>query len=240
MSGDTEFGFAELAKEYFGRVPMPGEAAALALVLHASPMHFYKKGKGRYKAAPIEALQAARAGVERKRRETEEVESYVAELLAHRLPPAFRDKLPMLLYKPDKLALETRALAAACDTARTHPLALLAACGAVPSTHEYHFNRFLFEAFPRGTGFPPIAEIPPIPDLPLAAVRAFSIDDASTTEIDDAFSVRPSRTEISRSVFTSRRLRSASRAARRWMPWRVRGCPPCTCPVARSPCCRKR
>ncbi len=191
VSGDTEFGFAELAKEYFGRVPMPGEAAALALVLHASPMHFYKKGKGRYKAAPIEALQAARAGVERKRREAEEVESYVAELLAHRLPPAFRDKLPMLLYKPDKLALETRALAAACDTARTHPLALLAACGAVPSTHEYHFNRFLFEAFPRGTGFPPIAEIPPIPDLPLAAVRAFSIDDASTTEIDDAFSVRP-------------------------------------------------
>ncbi len=191
VSGDAEFGFAELAKEYFGRAPTPGEAAALALVLHASPMHFYKKGKGRYKAAPIEALQAARAGVERKRREAEEVESYAAELLAHRLPPAFRDKLPMLLYKPDKLALETRALAAACDTARTHPLALLAACGAVPSTHEYHFNRFLFEAFPRGTGFPPIAELPPIPDLPLAAVRAFSIDDASTTEIDDAFSVRP-------------------------------------------------
>jgi exoribonuclease-2 len=32
--------------------------------------------------------------------------------------------------------------------------------------------------------------LPPAPDLPLAAVRAFSIDDASTTEIDDAFSVR--------------------------------------------------
>jgi exoribonuclease II len=190
VSGDAEFGFADLAKEYYGRAPAPGEAAALALVLHASPMHFYKKGKGRYKAAPVEALQAARAGAERKRREAEEVSGYATELLAHRLPPAFRDKLPMLLYKPDKLALETRALTAACDTARTHPLALLAACGAVPSTHEYHFNRFLFEAFPRGTGFPPVADLPPKPELPLAAVRAFSIDDASTTEIDDAFSVR--------------------------------------------------
>jgi exoribonuclease-2 len=190
VSGDMEFGFAELAKEYFGRAPAPSEAAALALRLHASPMHFYKKGKGRYKAAPAEALQAARAGVERKRREMEEVAAYAAELQAHRLPSSFREKLPMLLYKPDKLALETRALAVACEAARSHPLALLAACGAIPSTHDYHFNRFLFDAFPRGTDFPRIDELPTFPDLPHAAVRAFSIDDASTTEIDDAFSVR--------------------------------------------------
>ena len=190
VCGEAEFGFAELAGEYFGRAPAPSEAAALALRLHASPMHFYKKGKGRYKAAPAEALQAARAGVERKRREMEEVAAYAAELQAHRLPPGFREKLPMLLYKPDKLALETRALAVACEAARTHPLALLAACGAIPSTHDYHFNRFLFDAFPRGTDFPRIDDLPAAPDLPLAAVRAFSIDDATTTEIDDAFSVR--------------------------------------------------
>jgi exoribonuclease-2 len=190
VSGEEEFGFAELAAEYFGHAPAPSEAAALALRLHASPMHFYKKGKGRYKAAPPEALQAARAGVERKRREMEEVAAYAAELQAHRLPPGFREKLPMLLYKPDKLALETRALAVACEAARTHPLALLAACGAIPSTHDYHFNRFLFDAFPRGTDFPRIDDLPTVPDLPLATVRAFSIDDASTTEIDDAFSVR--------------------------------------------------
>jgi exoribonuclease II len=190
VSGETEFGFAELAAEYFGRAPAPSEAAALALRLHASPMHFYKKGKGRYKAAPAEALQAARAGVERKRRELEEVAAYASELQAHRLPPGFREKLPMLLYKPDKLALETRALAAACEAARTHPLALLAACGAIPSTHDYHFNRFLFDAFPRGTDFPAVDDLPALAHLPLAAVRAFSIDDASTTEIDDAFSVR--------------------------------------------------
>jgi exoribonuclease-2 len=190
VTGEAEFGFAELAAEYFGRAPAPSEAAALALRLHASPMHFYKKGKGRYKAAPAEALQAARAGVERKRREMEEVAAYAAELQAHRLPSGFREKLPMLLYKPDKLALETRALAVACEAARTHSLALLAACGAIPSTHDYHFNRFLFDAFPRGTDFPRIDDLPTVPDLPLAAVRAFSIDDASTTEIDDAFSVR--------------------------------------------------
>ena len=190
VSREREFGFSELAGEYFGRAPKPAEAAALAMCLHRSPMHFYRKGKGRYRAAPADALAAALAGTERKRREAEQIAAWAEELKAKRLPERFRDKLPMLLYKPDKLALETRAVAAACEALHTHPLALLAACGAVPSTHEYHFQRFLFEAFPRGTDFPPLGDALNVPELPQAAARAFSIDDASTTEIDDAFSVR--------------------------------------------------
>jgi len=97
----------------------------------------------------------------------------------------------MLLYKPDKLALETRAVTAACSALQTNPVALLMACGAIPSTHDFHFNRFLFEAFPNGTAFPPYGELPVPAEKPLAAARAVSIDDAGTTEIDDAFSVRP-------------------------------------------------
>jgi exoribonuclease-2 len=190
VSGEREFGFADLAGEYFGRTPKPAEAAALAFCLHGSPMHFYKKGKGRYRAAPADALKAALAGAERKRHEAGQIAGYVEELKAHRLPEAFRAVLPMLLYKPDKLALETRALNAACEALQTNPVALLAACGAIPSTHEYHFNRFLFEAFPQGTALPQ-GEPAARPELARAAVRAFSIDDATTTEIDDAFSVRP-------------------------------------------------
>jgi exoribonuclease-2 len=97
----------------------------------------------------------------------------------------------MLLYAPDKQAIETKALMAACDALHANPLALLDACGAIPSTHDYHFNRFLFEAFPRGIDFPPLPEPLSASELVRAPVRAFSIDDAATTEIDDAFSVRP-------------------------------------------------
>jgi exoribonuclease-2 len=191
VSREREFAFSELAGEYFGHAPKPAEAAALAMCLHRSPMHFYRKGKGRYRAAPADALRAALASTERKAREADQVTALAEELKARRLPNAIRDKLPMLLYKPDKLALETRAVTAACEALHTNPLALLAACGAIPSTHEYHFQRFLFEAFPRGTGFPPFDSVLDVPELPLAAARAFSIDDVSTTEIDDAFSVRP-------------------------------------------------
>ncbi len=188
--GDDEFGFADLAREYYGAHPSPAQSAAIAMLLHAAPMHFYKKGKGRYRKAPAESLKAALASVERRQHEAEQMAGWVAELTAHRLPEALRARLPMLLYKPDKNTLEWKALSAACDAAKTNPVELLAACGAIPSTHDYHFNRFLTEAFPGGVAFPAWGVLPDALDLPTAPVRAFSIDDAMTTEIDDAFSVR--------------------------------------------------
>jgi len=187
---EAEFGFADLAREYYGRSPTPAQAAAVAMLLHASPMHFYKKGKGRYRKAPEAALRGALASLERKEREQEQMVAWVADLKAHCLPAQFESKLPMLLYRPDKNALEWKALAAAADAGKMSPVELLARCGAIPSTHDYHFHGFLAEAFRNGTAFPAWGTLPDIPDLAKSPVRAFSIDDATTTEIDDAFSVR--------------------------------------------------
>ncbi|HYQ98851.1 MAG TPA: RNB domain-containing ribonuclease [Casimicrobiaceae bacterium] len=190
VSADDEFAFADLAREYYGRAPAPPEAAAVAVALASAPMYFYKRGKGRYRRAPADALRAALASVERKRREGEQMAAWVDELRSHRLPEAIRTKLPMLLYGPDKNALEWKALAAACDSAQTNAVALLASCGAIPSTHDYHYNGFLAQAFPKGIAFPPWGDLPPLPELPTADVRAISVDDHTTTEIDDALSVR--------------------------------------------------
>ena len=187
---DDEFGFEELAREYYGAAPAPAEAAAVALALARAPMYFYRKGRGRYRKAPPDALKAALASIARKEREARDIAQWAAELAQRRLPQALASKLDMLLYRPDKNAPEWKALAAACEAARTSPVQLLAACGAIASTHEYHFRRFVIEAFPHGTAFPAWGSVPEAPQLALAPVRAFSIDDASTTEIDDAFSVR--------------------------------------------------
>ena len=189
VSADGEFGFDELAREYYGERATPVEQAAVAHLLHGAPMYFYKRGKGRYRKAPPDALKAALASVERRRREAGQVDAWAARLRRREWPPEFDAKRAMLLHRPDKNALEWKALAAACDAERLSPVALVAQCGAIPSTHDFHFEAFLALAFPRGTAFPP-AGLPPLPALPLAAgARAFSIDDATTTEIDDAFSV---------------------------------------------------
>ncbi|MCE9549443.1 MAG: RNB domain-containing ribonuclease [Betaproteobacteria bacterium] len=188
-SPPDDFGFNELASEYFGHTPNPIEAAGTLIRLHSSPMHFYKKGKGHYKAAPPDALKSALASAEKKRLQAALQARYINELVAFTLPPEFTDKLPYLLYKPDRNTIEVKALEAACTATHLSAAHLLQRCGAVPSTQAYHLERFLFENFPHGTDFAEI-DLAVWSDLPLAVDTAFSIDDATTTEIDDAFSVR--------------------------------------------------
>ncbi|MHB0992189.1 MAG: ribonuclease catalytic domain-containing protein [Burkholderiales bacterium] len=189
VAGQEEFGFADLANEYFGHSSSPIESAAILMSLHAAPMHFYKKGRGRYKPAPDEALTAAKASVIRKQREAEQLAAYVAELTSFVLPAGMREHLEQLVYAPDKNTVTWKALDAACKQTGLSAIRLLDRCGAIPSSHDYHLQVFLREHFARGTGFEPVAAPVPLPDLPFAGVTAFSIDDTSTTEIDDAFSV---------------------------------------------------
>jgi exoribonuclease-2 len=186
---DGEFGFEAFATEYYGRKPTPNEAAAIAIKLHSAPIYFNRKGKGRYKAAPAEILKAALAGLEKKRLLAEKMAGFVTQLKAHHMPDELMQKLDMLLYEPDKNSFEYKTLdAAASDTHLSH-LKLLQACGAIPSAHDFHLGAFLREYYAKGTGFSN-EEIAAIPDnLPLADAEAFSIDDSSTTEIDDAFSI---------------------------------------------------
>ena len=188
--GETEFGFAEFAADYYGRKPTSIEAAAAAIKLHSAPIYFNRKGKGLYKAATAEVLKAALAGLEKKRLLAEKMASFVAQLKAHELPAEIAAKLDTLLYAPDKNSFEYKTLdTAAAETHLSH-LKLLQACGAIPSAHDYHLGAFLREYFPKGTDFldVEIAEIPQ--DLTLVESEAFSIDDATTTEIDDAFSIK--------------------------------------------------
>jgi exoribonuclease-2 len=188
-SGETEFGFDQLGKEYFGREPKPAESAGLLMRLHDTPTHFYKKGKGRYRAAPADALKAALASVERKKKQAELQARYADQLARFEFPEELRPLLAQLLYRPDKGTVEFKALEQAAALTHLSIPKLLEKSGALASSRDYHFGRFLFEYFPRGTGFDPALTVAAPGSLELSPVEAFSIDDATTTEIDDAFSV---------------------------------------------------
>ena len=189
VAGEEEFGFAELGAEYFGHAPLPAEAAGLILSLHSAPIYFYKKGRGRYKAAPEQALRAAQAGIEKKKQQAIIQAQYVEELKAGKLPEAMQPIVLQLLFKPEKNGTEYKALEAACNELHTNPQRLMLDVGGLDSPKAFHMAKFLFENFPRGAGFPDVAVPVPPTNLPLADVQAFSIDDVTTTEIDDAFSV---------------------------------------------------
>ena len=192
VAGDDEVEFETLATDYHGRPPSAPEAASMARFLHDHPMYFYKRGRGRYQPAPKASLTAALAGVERKRREAEQVRAWADALKAGTLPETFGAQRWKLLHAPDKNSLEYKALRLACDELKSNPLQVLRDSGAITSAYELHYQNFLLASFPKGTGFPAAAQasaMPELPALPRADIDAFSIDDADTTEIDDAFSV---------------------------------------------------
>jgi exoribonuclease-2 len=184
-----EFDYRDLAREYVGREPTPVEATGLLLKLQAAPMYFYRRGRGRFQAAPQETLQRAIAGMERKRRIQAQIEDWTALLSQGRCPPEIAALKDELLYAPDRNKPETKAFEQACKLSGLSPARLLARCGLLADSYAYHLNAFLHEFFPRGTQFAAHPTPTLAAELPLAEHAAFSLDDVGTTEIDDAFSV---------------------------------------------------
>lgn len=187
--GEPEFSFDDLAADYYGKKPTSIEAAGTAIKLHSAPMYFYRKGKGRYKAAPADTLKLALAAVERKKLQAEQMAAWVAKLNSKELPEGFAAKADAFIYNPDKNSLEWKAIDEAAQSSGRLALTVMADCGLIQNAHDYHLGAFLREMFSDGVNFPAF-DIPEITaHLALASVECFSIDDATTTEIDDAFSL---------------------------------------------------
>ena len=187
---DHEFGFADLARDYFEASAGVEKQAAALFRLFEAPHYFRRSGKGQFKKAPEEIVKAALLGIERKKQLAAQIDGWAAELVDGQCPAAVREQLYKLLFKPDKNAPEYKAVVEAARRSQTAPLDLLKRAGAIDSPYQFHWRRFLFENFPKGTGFPALAAPAIKETLPLAQCRAFSIDDSQTTEIDDALSVQ--------------------------------------------------
>ena len=189
FSPEEEFGFAELARDYFSDKATLEQQAGTLFRLYEAPHYFRRAGKGRFRKASADVLAQALVAIEKKKMLQAQIDDWVGELSQGRCPGSIREQLYKILFKPDKNAPEYKAVVDASRATHTAPLDLLQRVGAIDSPYQFHWRRFLFENFPKGTGFPAL-EAPAIKDvLPLAMVRAFSIDDSATTEIDDALSV---------------------------------------------------
>jgi exoribonuclease-2 len=185
-----DFAFADLAREYFSANAGALQQAAMLLALFGAPHYFRRLGRGNFKKASEETVKAALLGIERKKQQAAQIDSWANELAGGTCPAPIREQLYKILFRPDKNAAEYKAVVEAARRAQKAPLDLLTAAGAIDSPYEFHWRRFLFENFPTGTAFPNL-QAPAIKEtLPPAGCSAFSIDDSATTEIDDALSVQ--------------------------------------------------
>ncbi len=185
-----EFGFADLAREYFSANPSLVQQAATLLRLFEAPHYFRRAGRGRFKKAAAEVIQQALVAIEKKKQQLAQIDAWALALGDGQCPEPVLAQLYKILFKPDKNGPEYKAVVQAARATQLPPLALLQRAGAITSAYEFHWQRFLFDNFPKGTQFPALQAPSATDDLPLADVQAYSIDDSQTTEIDDALSVQ--------------------------------------------------
>jgi len=192
---DEEFGLFDVSEEYFGAQATIPQQVSLGIALQGAPVFFRRKGRGRFQRAPLEQLQAGLAALERKQKELEQQSAWQQELVAGRFPEVLKSSAQQLLFSPDKNTTAYKALTAACNETSESPAQLMIRCGAIDSPLAYHQGMFLKAHFPNGAAHIQTSAVDQnsytaaIAQLPLADVKAFSIDDAGTTEIDDALSV---------------------------------------------------
>ena len=188
VCGEEEFSAEAIAEEYYGHAPTKTELAATLIALYAAPMYFYKKAKGVFKAAPEETLKQALAAIERKKQQDAQIDAWAEALKRDEMPPEIAADLKTILHAPDKQSLTYKAFTKAADALKTSAYELAKKTGGITSIPQYLQDGFEIKYFPKGTGFPDLP-LPEMPDLPKADVTAFSIDDESTTEVDDALSL---------------------------------------------------
>ena len=188
VCGEEEFTAEAIAEEYFGHAPTKTELAATLIALYAAPMYFYKKAKGVFKAAPEETLKQALAAIERKKQQDAQIDAWAEALKRGEMPSEIAADLKTILHAPDKQSLTYKAFTKAADALKTSAYELAKKTGGITSIPQYLQDGFEIKYFPKGTGFPDLP-LPEMPDLPKADVTAFSIDDESTTEVDDALSL---------------------------------------------------
>ena len=192
---EEEFNLADVSQEYFGEQATIPQQVSLGIALQGAPVFFRRKGRGRFQRAPLEQLQAGLAALERKQKELKQQSAWQQELVAGTFPATLQSSASQLLFSPDKNTAAYKALMAACTQTSESPAQLMIRCGAIDSPLAYHQGMFLKAHFPNGAAHSQNIAIDQanyaaaIAELPLADVKAFSIDDAGTTEIDDALSV---------------------------------------------------
>ena len=188
VCGEEEFSAEAIAEEYYGHAPTKTELAATLIALYAAPMYFYKKAKGVFKAAPEETLKQALAAIERKKQQDAQIDAWAEALKRGEMPSEIAADLKTILHAPDKQSLTYKAFTKAADALKISAYELAKKTGGITSIPQYLQDGFEIRYFPKGTDFPDLP-LPEMPDLPKADVTAFSIDDESTTEVDDALSL---------------------------------------------------
>ena len=78
---EDEFGFADLARDYFSDSATLAQQAGALFRLYDAPHYFRRAGKGRFKKAPAEIVQQALLAIEKKKQIQQQIADWALALV---------------------------------------------------------------------------------------------------------------------------------------------------------------
>lgn len=195
---ENEFDYIELAKEFFASFSKQQQFSVL-LALRNNPIYFRKNSATKFKCANNTQVEAAILGLAKRAKTEEQINGYHQTLAENQIPGDWINIWQQLLFDRNNQSIEAKALASFAKKQKLAPAQILYNCGVFSSWEHFYFQKFLYSSYPDQVKF--IDEFQEISTKNIDQlhstislqenINAFSIDDESTDEIDDAFSVSP-------------------------------------------------
>ena len=160
-------------------------ATAFALLRES---HYFYRRNGAFVPQPQEVAEKIAAARALRGAEQQQELALTQELAAGKTPAAIADNMEELLYAPNKTTAAYRALKRHAGGDKVEFARFFIAAGLLKDARAYWEGLFCREPA-WAAAADDNAPCPPPPQLPAAKAQAFSIDDAGTVEVDDAFSV---------------------------------------------------
>lgn len=199
-SGETKVSISDLADLYFGDNPTPVQITALLFSLADNNAVFHNFQDGHFRKCTEEESELRTLIANKQQIAQEQFDKYFS-LFSN----AISDNIKLtdadieennldtfrLLYKPDKHSPAFKALHSVSSNCKLNQLELCYKIGIIKSLPEFFKQCFLHDNFPKGIGSPitTTSSVNTEHFTQRHDLKVFSIDDSSTTEIDDAFSL---------------------------------------------------
>lgn len=191
LADSSRTSIKQLAELYFGNNYNEIELTALLLALASETIQFIDYKDGSFTKCTLEEQSRRQKIADEQLKQQQLFEQYYDKLMQLKNPNFSQDtNIIKLINKANKHSAEYRALTQASKNLQLSPVELLYNVGVITDLPQFFLDTFLMDNFPNGINYNliPATDV----DYPIAdnlALDVFSIDDKTTTEIDDAFSV---------------------------------------------------
>jgi exoribonuclease II len=186
----TKFTIYQLADLYFGDSYTQIEITALLMSLANNRIDFNNNLNGSFNKCTEEERAKRKFIVNKKQLELTEFNKYYSAL-GKLEKPDIEINILQFLHRPDKHAPFYHALTQASRELSLSGLELCHKVGLIPKIEDFFVYCFMQENFPKGLNYNELTHEEQNAQTMLApSIDVFSIDDANTTEVDDAFSVQ--------------------------------------------------